>query len=43
MAVTQTVHADATDDVDKGVAVEIGNCAAACLLHCNAGEQGKIL
>jgi hypothetical protein len=43
MAVAEAVYADAADNIDKGVAVDIGNCAAARLLYGNAGEQGKIL
>lgn len=43
MAVTERVYADTADNVYKGVAVDIGNCAAARLFHCDAGEQSKIL
>ena len=43
MAVAEGVYADTADNIYKGIAVDIGNRAAARLFHCDAGEQRKIL
>ena len=39
----QRIDADATDQIDEGVAVDIGQMAADAMIHRDASPQGETL